>query len=276
VFTISVIVSTYNRPDALCIVLDSLCAQTDPAFEVIVADDGSGPETARAIAPYLERVHPPIRHVWHEDLGFRVAAIRNRACAQAKGDYVVYLDGDCLVRPDFVAEHRRIARAGCMVTGSRVLVSRRLTERIIAERLPAHAWSLARLLGCRLTGGINRWITLVPLPGASWRRHRGFSARRIRGCNLAAWRSDIVRINGFDEAFAGWGHEDLDFVGRLHNAGLQRLSGACAATVLHLWHPQAVRASDAANRERAIGQIASGIVRAGQGLDLHAPASAAD
>lgn len=265
-FKISVVVSTYNRPEALGCVLSSLLHQDDPGYEVIVADDGSGPETAALVKSFVHQSSVPISHVWHEDLGFRLAGIRNLAVTRAAGDYVIFLDGDCIVRRNFISEHRRIARTGQMVTGSRILLSKSLTERILSDGLAAHRWSLLRWLVLRIEGEVNRWVTLVPFPGVWWRPYRSFKARRIRGCNLAAWRKDIETVNGFDEAFVGWGHEDLDFVARLWNAGIRRSSGACAATVLHLWHPEARRDSAEGNLSLALERQASGAVRASRGL----------
>src|SRR5580704_18220268 len=125
---ISVIVTTYNREDALDAVLRSLSRQTDGEFEIVVADDGSRPETARLVEAWTARMRVPIKHVWHEDRGFRLAEIRNRAIRAGTGSYCIFLDGDCIARPDFVAAHRRLAEPGYFVTGNRVLLSARLSE----------------------------------------------------------------------------------------------------------------------------------------------------
>jgi glycosyltransferase involved in cell wall biosynthesis len=110
--SISVVVTTYNRPDALRAVLDGLGGQTDRAFEVLVADDGSRDDTRELVESFARGATVPVRHVWQEDRGFRAGAARNRATALAYGDYVVFLDGDCVPRPEFIERHRRLIRRG--------------------------------------------------------------------------------------------------------------------------------------------------------------------
>ena len=155
---ISVVVTTYNREDALDAVMRSLARQIDSDFEVLVADDGSGPATARLIKVWQTKVRFRIEHVWHDDLGFRAAEIRNRAILASHGAYCVFLDGDCIVRPDFVAAHRRLAEPGFFVTGNRVLLSRELTEMVLREKLTPETWGLATWLAERWHGGINRAV----------------------------------------------------------------------------------------------------------------------
>src|SRR5215472_18060829 len=137
---ISVIVATYNREDALAAVLRSLSRQTDRDFELLVADDGSGTATARVVTEWSARMPVPLRHVWHPDRGFRLAEIRNRAIRVATGSYCIFLDGDCLARPGFVAAHRALAVRGWFVTGNRVLLSPTFTRSLLRHRLPAHRW----------------------------------------------------------------------------------------------------------------------------------------
>src|SRR5262245_58906989 len=120
---ISVIVTTYNREDALDAVLAALSRQSDRAFEVVIADDGSGPSTAAVVESWRSRVGVPLSHVWQADRGFRAAEIRNRALLVTRGGYCVFLDGDCIARPDFIATHRRLAEPGWFVTGNRVLLA---------------------------------------------------------------------------------------------------------------------------------------------------------
>src|SRR6516225_8306183 len=138
---ISVIVTTYNREDALAAVLRGLARQTDQAFEVVIADDGSRPLTRQLIAGFGSQFKR-LAHVWHDDRGFRAAEIRNRAILAARGEVCIFLDGDCIPRPNFVAVHRRLAEPAWFIAGNRVLLSAELTERILREQLEVELWTL--------------------------------------------------------------------------------------------------------------------------------------
>jgi glycosyltransferase involved in cell wall biosynthesis len=234
---VSVIVPTYDRVDALGAVLRGLAAQTDRRFEVIVADDGSGPATARLTESW-SRADVRLAHVRHEHMGFRAAEIRNRAILASAGEVCVFLDGDCIPRPDFVAAHRRLAEPGWFVAGNRILMSRAMTERILRDRLEPERWGLSAWLPARLTGGINRLLPLARLPLGPLRRLGGNRWQGARSANLAIRRKDLMRVDGFDAAFSGWGLEDSDIVIRLIRSGTRRKDGRFATGVLHLWHPE--------------------------------------
>src|SRR5437899_1665714 len=133
VMMISVIVNTYNWPEALRLCLQSLASQNERCFEIIVADDGSRRETADLIEAFAGSVSIPVRHVWQEDIGFRRSAILNKAIAQAAGPYLIFIDGDCIVQPDFVARHRMLAQPNHLVTGSRILLGRELSKKLLAQ-----------------------------------------------------------------------------------------------------------------------------------------------
>ena len=272
---ISVIVTTYNREDALEAVLRSLSGQTDPDFEVVVADDGSGPATAALVEAWKAKVGHRVEHVWHEDLGFRAGEIRNRAILAARGDYCIFLDGDCIVRPDFVATHRRLAEPGWFVTGNRILLSRELTAEVLAERLSPESWGFAEWIAERRRGGINRLSALLALPLGPLRRLRRNAWRGARSCNLAIWRRDLERVDGFDADYSGWGKEDSDIIVRLLRAGARRKDGTFATGVIHLWHPEADRSALPEN-ERKLTRILEGDnVRARRGLSALKVAPAA-
>jgi len=263
---ISVIVTTYNREDALDAVLRSLARQDDVDFEIIVADVGSSETTAKLIDAWKAKFGRRLDHVWHADRGFRAAEIRNRAILEARGVYCVFLDGDCIVRPDFVAIHRRLAEPGWFVTGNRVLLSAELTTKVLREKLTPEAWNLQRWLAERWRGGVNRLSALLPLPLGPLRRVRQRVWQGARSCNLAIWRVDLDRVDGFDADYSGWGKEDSDIIVRLLHAGLRRKDGAFATGVLHLWHTEADR-SRLSENERKLAGVAAGVrIRARQGL----------
>ena len=234
---ISVVLATYNWPEALDLCLQSLQIQTDGHFEICIADDGSKPDTTELIVRWQAQSAIPIRHHWQEDRGFRKSRILNQAIAQAQGEYLVFLDGDCIVQPDFIARHRALAAPGFLVTGARILLSESLTQQLCAARRWDASHFMRQSLVWRVRGQLNKWLPLVcKLPDHAGRRYREFVWRRIKGCNMAAWRDDVARIGGFDEGLEGWGHEDADFVFRLQAAGVRRKSGSWATEVLHLWH----------------------------------------
>jgi GT2 family glycosyltransferase len=248
---ITVVLATYNWPEALELCLQSLQAQTDSGFEICIADDGSKPDTTELITRWQTQSAVAIRHFWQEDQGFRKSRILNQAMAAAHGAYFVFLDGDCLVQPDFIARHRALATPGFLVTGARILLSEPITQSLCAQGHWDAAAFQRQSLALRLHGQINKWLPLcVKLPDHRWRNYRHFVWRRIKGCNMAAWREDVMRIGGFDEGLEGWGHEDADFVFRLQAAGVQRKSGSWATEVLHLWHRTASK--EAAEKNAAI------------------------
>ena len=182
------------------------------------------------------------------------------------GDYCIFLDGDCILRPDFVATHRRLAEPGFFVTGNRVLLSRTLTEAILRERMEPETWGLATCSAQRRRGGVNRLLPALRLPLGPLRKLRTGAWEGARSCNLAVWRADLDRIDGFDAEFSGWGLEDSDLIVRLLHAGVRRKDGVFATGVLHLWHPESDRSRLADNRRRLDAVIASDRIRAGRGL----------
>lgn len=273
---VSVIVTTYNREDALDAVLRSLAQQSDAAFEVIVADDGSGPATAKLLDAWKSKIGTRLEHVWHPDHGFRAAEIRNRAILAAHGAYCIFLDGDCIVRSDFIATHRHLAEAGWLVTGNRVLLSPELTTSILQEKLMPETWTSARWLGERWRHGINRLSALLYLPLGPLRRIRQSGWQGARSCNLAIWRSDLDRVDGFDADYSGWGKEDSDIIVRLLHAGVRRKEGLFATGVIHLWHAEADRSHLSENESRLAEVTAGDRIRARRGLSsLHGVAATA-
>ena len=263
---VSVVVTTYNRSDALLAVLGGLALQTDGNFEVIVADDGSTElHQARvlrsAVAAQLKLVY-----VWQPDVGFTAARNRNRGVGAAQGAYLVFLDGDCVPERDFVAQHRRLAARACFVNGSRVLLSPALSQRVLSGQEQIVGRALAYWVRQRLAGNASKLGGCLRLPDWRLRLQQGFVWKGIRSCNMGVWRDDFERINGFDESFVGWGHEDADFVLRLHHAGVQRKNGFCATEVFHLWHREAARQAESDNARRVRERMALPVTQAEIGM----------
>lgn len=264
---ISLVVSTYNRPDALERVLAGCIAQYDPHYEIIVADDGSTEATRHVIEQLAQTTSTRIQHVWHADQGFRLAAIRNQGITQARGDYLIFLDGDCVPQHDFVMQHRRLAQAGRIVTGSRILLDEALTRAVLAQKISLPDQGAGFWLKQRLAGHANKIAPLfLKLPDRDWRRLKQFKWRGIKGCNMSAWRRDLEQVNGFDESFVGWGHEDADLVVRLANRDVHRKLGAYATEIFHLWHREQARDRAGSNYERVQARLADGQIRAERGL----------
>jgi GT2 family glycosyltransferase len=260
------VVLTYNRSDALLAVLRGLAPQCGPDHMVVVADDGSRPEQVQALRTGLPRFACPVRHVWHPDVGFTAARARNLGAAHAGADYLVFMDGDCVPSPHFVRAHAALAEAGHFVNGSRVLLSEALTRRALAREIELPNLGAADWLRLRLAGDVNKLSHLVSWAGAPLRVEERFRWKGIRSCNFALAQSDFEAVDGFDESFSGWGHEDADLVLRLHHQGLRRKNGFWGTEVYHLWHREQSRADEDANRKRVLARLETGIIRATSGL----------
>lgn len=237
--SVAVIVTTYNSPTYLHKVLNGYSEQSRFPDELIVADDGSTAETAELVAAFARRSPFEVRHVWHEDQGFRAAKIRNEATKVSRSDYLVFSDGDCVPHPDFIADHLALCEEGFFVTGKRMLVGQNASANFRAGH-----WLKMALLSLR--GELSGAHHLLRTPGISWRSE---GLRGVKGCNLAIFRRDVVRVNGYDENYTGWGREDSDLVARLFKAGLKRKVAPFCAMLFHLWHPENSRANLERNDE---------------------------
>jgi glycosyltransferase involved in cell wall biosynthesis len=253
---ISVIVTTYNWPEALQLCLDSLFAQTDRHFEILIADDGSRPENFEKAQSYCASAPVSIEHIHHEDRGFRAGTIRNKAAAKSRGDYLLFVDGDCLLKPDFIQRHRQMAETGYFVPGNRILLSQPFTSEVLAKQMPIYLRRWPYFWMLRLLGRINRISALLRLPLGKLRYLQPRKWEKAMTCNLGVWKSDFIAVNGFDELFEGWGYEDSDLVIRLIHAGVRRKEGRFAVPVLHLWHPHNDKSRQDMNYQRLIERLA--------------------
>jgi glycosyltransferase involved in cell wall biosynthesis len=265
----AVIVTTYNRPDALAAVLEGFCAQAAASFELIVADDGSTGETGARVREFAARAPFPLRHVWQEDRGFRPGAARNRALAAAEADYIIFIDGDCVPPRDFVDQHIKLSEPGHFLSGNRILLARNFTDEVLQYRIPIHRWSAARWLVAWVRRDVNRALPLLRLPDGKFRKRKPAQREGVKTCNLSAWRTDLLRANGFDETYSGWGLEDTDLVIRLLHAGIRHKSARLAAPVFHLWHPEADKRGFNENQRLLNELIGSNRSRAKLGVDQY-------
>ncbi|MET0331109.1 MAG: glycosyltransferase family 2 protein, partial [Dyella sp.] len=267
---VSLIVLTYNWPQALARVLAGIAAQTRLPDEVIVADDGSDEPTRQLIETTARDFPVPLRHLWQEDRGFRAARARNRGIAAASGDYVILLDGDMLLHPAFIADHLMLAAPGFFLQGGRIKASEAETQRLLAGKAPVFApWSEADF---DVFDGIRRHYAFRQPSLARWkaRQRRG---GRVMSCNMSFWRQDLLRVNGFDERMEGYGAEDRELAARLENAGVRRRQLKWAALAVHLEHRSRAQPDvddlSLPNNRLFRATIEQKITRCEQGVDAH-------
>ncbi len=238
--------------------LAAISDQGDQSFELLIADDGSGDKTRECIESFSNHSQIQIQHLWHEDDGFRKSAILNAAIEAARNDYLVFLDGDCIPRKNFIRDHKKLARTRRIVGCSRVLVDQTLTQHAIDNELHLHRWSLSKLAQVRISGHLNRFLPFIPLSLGPLRSSTPRAWKRVRGCNFGLFRKDLLEIGGFDESFTGWGYEDSELVARAINAGTFVRRGDYRATVMHLWHPQASKDDALSNKSQLQDTLTTG------------------
>jgi glycosyltransferase involved in cell wall biosynthesis len=236
--SIALIISTYNWPQALMQTLRSIANQTILPNEILVADDGSNERTANLIQQF-KTSHPTlnIKHVWHEDNGFRLAAIRNKAIRMAQSDYIIQIDGDIILDQHFIADHLSIKARGYFVTGSRLLLSKKITE-VLLESEKVN-FSALRWKGKNFFNTLRIPFFMRILQNTY--KTKGKYLHYVKGCNMAFWKSDLYLVNGYNESFIGWGREDSDICIRLINAGVKKKFIKFSAVQYHLHHPLASR-----------------------------------
>lgn len=227
--------STYNWPAALGLCLKTILQQEKLPDEIIIADDGSTASTKDVITAFINDCPVPVKHIWQPDEGFQLARIRNKAFAEATGDYIIQIDSDLLLHPHFIADHLHFARANCFVSGTRALLDETITNSFLNQNdffFPAFTSSHLQKKHNALHSPL--------LAGMNYSLQRGANGYKyVLGCNMAFWKKDLEKVNGYNEDFTGWGKEDNDIAVRLLNAGIQLRFLKFGGIVYHLHHKQA-------------------------------------
>ncbi len=226
--SISLLISTYNWPQALELVLLSVKRQSTLPNEVLIADDGSTDETKTLIATFQKIFPIPIRHFWHEDNGFRKASILNKAIAKSHSEYIIQVDGDCILHKNFVKDHRIFATENNYLFGSRVTIKKEYLATLFKiKKINFNLFS---------TGIKKRTRTLhIPILSKLYSKTSELS-KKFRGCNVSFWKEDIIAINGYNEDFKGWGREDSEIIVRLINKGVLGRRLRYRGIVYHIFH----------------------------------------
>lgn len=264
--TASLVVSTYNWKDALALCLRSIAAQKILPQDVVVADDGSRADTAELVQAMARDFPVPLVHAWQDDAGFRLARVRNLGIAASTGNYVIFLDGDLILHPMFVADHLAAIRPGVFLQGGRMNATPEESARLLAG-------GAARFSPFMPGDGFKRKHALR-IPWLSRHKARTAAGGHMMGCNMGVWRADLDRVNGFDDDYEGWGREDDDISARLMHAGLQRRPLRFGGLAIHLWHktrwPDGIPPDEVLPNDRFLDKVlAEKTVRCQRGLDAH-------
>lgn len=261
---VSLIVSTYNRPNALRVCLDSIFQQTHKPDEIIIGDDGSKDDTRLMIGEMQKTSPVPLIHLWHEDQGFRLAKMRNKCIAKASSEYIIEIDGDIFLHPQFVEDHIRLARKGYFLKGGRVNLGLGLTEGICAKGVyrPINPWSYG--IESKPENTIHsKWLSAYL--ASRYRKNK----TTVLGCNISFFKEDILRINGYDENFEGWGCEDEDLANRLFQSGCKKRYLKFAGIVYHLWHEDKFMQNHQHNLAYMKKQLEKKIVACDRGINQY-------
>ncbi|MBX3254668.1 MAG: glycosyltransferase family 2 protein [Chitinophagaceae bacterium] len=257
--SLALVIATYNWPEALKLVLESVLVQTVMPDEILIADDGSGYATKLLIDAYRDKFNIPLRHFWQEDNGFRKTLIMNQAIASTDCEYIVQVDGDIVLNTHFIEDHRRVAEKGHYIRGSRVQVSDIASKGLIRRgydgNMPAY-----------MPGISNRINALRSLLLSRFFIKKSKRSNNVIGCNCAYWRADFVKVNGYNCELNGWGHEDIELASRFINSGLSQKKVKMMAVCYHLHHPLQSRFRESVNYNIYQETARKGIMFCAKGL----------
>jgi glycosyltransferase involved in cell wall biosynthesis len=257
----AILISTYNWKEALNLVFKSILMQTKMPDEILIADDGSDENTRQLIRDFSKKIKVPVKHVWQEDIGFRKAMILNKTIAQSTSDYIIQIDGDCIVHNCFIQDHINNCKKQQYLYGSRV--------NILAEHLPKLFQNKIILFNFFSKEIKNRTRTLhFPLISKFYKAHKKIS-NKFRGCNVSYWYSDFLAVNGYNEDFEGWGREDSDLAIRMGNLGVKAKRLRYAAILYHIYHKTNLKHNFELNDSIQEKTINEKIIRCKKGVDQY-------
>lgn len=259
----SLIISTYNWAEALNLCLLSVSRLSVLPDEVIIADDGSRRDTYDLIKRFQQSFKVPLIHVWHKDEGFQLAKIRNKAIAKAQYPYIIQVDGDLILHKHFIKDHIEVARKGSFVTGSRVLMNDELSSKMMSSQRTA-----ANIFTPGIRNHFNS-LRIKFLRNYLADRYHQKDIDSIRGCNMAFWKEDVIKVNGYNEEFEGWGGEDQELAIRMLNAGVKKRVIKMGGTVLHIAHTKYCRSKHQENDHRMLRTLREEITYCSQGISQY-------
>lgn len=259
----SLLISTYNWPQALSVCLESVLLQKVLPCEVIVADDGSSDSTLTVVKEYQQKFPVPLIHIWQKDEGFQLAKIRNRAIAMATSDYIVQIDGDLILHPYFIADHIKVARKNLFVSGSRVILGAQLSAELLSKNS-----TTVSLLELDVDNRLNS-LRIPIFRDYMSHRYKKKDKLYLRGCNMSFWRNDLLKVNGYNEEFRSWGLEDNEIAVRLINSGINKQSLKFGGIVYHLFHEEQTGEVANKNIELLKASINNNLTRCENGLDKY-------
>lgn len=258
---VSLVISTYNWKEALKLCLLSVTKQTLIPTEVVIADDGSRPDTRLLIEDFQHHSPCPVKHVWHEDNGFRLACIRNKAFAICDGDYIIQIDGDIIMHSHFIQDHISEARKGYFLVGSRSKINKRLSCRLLQKGNYQLSF---------FTRGVYRKFNALRLPWISTLFRSYKQNKKERGCNISFWKKDLFDINGYDERFIGYGFEDIDLSARLRRLGIKKRFIKFKAIEYHIHHKEAATKKDRSSNKKIFNENnQKGIIKCSKGIEQY-------
>ncbi|MEJ5962127.1 glycosyltransferase family 2 protein [Pedobacter immunditicola] len=226
--TVALLISTYNWPEALELVLLSVLKQTHLPDEIVIADDGSTAETKALIERYRSKFNIPVKHIWHEDKGFRKSLILNIAVKSITSEYIIQIDGDIIIHPEFIKDHLKVAEKGSFIQASRTMINKEKSKEILKTK-EIHFNFLSK--------GLYSRFNALRIPFLSTLFQLDFSnTYHIKGCNLSYWKENFKAVNGYYNAFEGWGAEDYEFGARLIHADVKRKKVKMMALGYHIFH----------------------------------------
>lgn len=226
--TVALLISTYNWPEALELVLLSVLKQTHLPDEIVIADDGSTEETKELIEKYRSKFNIPVKHIWHEDKGFRKSLILNIAVKSITSEYIIQIDGDIIVHPEFIKDHLKVAEEGSFIQASRAMINKEKSKEILKTKEIQFNF---------LSKGLYSRFNALRVPFLSKLFQLDFSnTYHIKGCNLSYWKENFKAVNGYYNAFEGWGAEDYEFGARLIHADVRRKKVKMMALGYHIFH----------------------------------------
>ena len=224
----ALLISTYNWPDALQLVLDSVLVQTLPPNEILIADDGSDSKTKKVIDDFISKSSVSVKHFWQEDIGFRKSIILNKTIAFTNSEYIIQVDGDCILHPNFVEDHTAFANRGFYLYGSRVNIKQPFATEILMKRI-----KIFNVFSKQIK---NKTRTLHSPFLINFFKGKLGVPDKFRGCNFSFWRDDFIAVNGYNEDMTGWGREDSELIIRLTNNNVKGRRLRYRGIVYHIWH----------------------------------------